>query len=88
MTSTAIKRRHLDQTQGGLGDSVNAPRVYLKIGSFDPAFNRGPAFKRDNMVMYKGLLNLFASLGDLSTSYQYSRRQCSIQPVRVLFINL
>ena len=86
MTSTTIKRRDLNQTQGGWGGgSVNALGIYLKIGSFDPAFNRGPAFNRENVVMYKGLygvclLNLFASLEDLSTSSQYSRRPCGIQP--------
>ena len=38
MTSTAIKRRDLDQTrEGGGGDSVNGPSVYLKIGGFNPA---------------------------------------------------
>ena len=41
------------------------------------------------MVMYKGLygvclLNLFASLGDLGTSSQYSCRPCGIQPVHQL----
>ena len=88
MTSTAIECPDLDQTRGrGRGlPSVNAPGVYLKIGSFDPAFNRGPAFNRENMVMCKGLygvclLNLFESLGDLGTSSQYSRRPCGIQPV-------
>ena len=62
-SSTAIKRRDLHQTQGGGGGGV-----YLKIGSFDPAFNRGQAFNREIMLMYKGLygvclLHLFASLG-------------------------
>ena len=76
MTSTAIECRDLDQTRGEL-PSVNAPGVFLRIGSFDPAFNR------ENMVPYKGvrLLNLFASLGDLGTGSQYSCRPCGIQPV-------
>ena len=86
MTSTAIECRDLDQKRGGGLPSVNASGVYLKIDSFDPAFNRGPAFNRENKVMYKGLygvclLNLFASLGDLGTSPQYSCRLCGIHPV-------
>ena len=70
MTSTALKRRELDKTRGAF---VNAPGVYFKIGKFDPAFNRGAAYNRENTVMHKGkngvcLLNLFVSLGDLRTS--------------------
>ena len=37
MTSTPNKRRVPDQTPG---PRLNAPGVYLKIGSFDPAFIR------------------------------------------------
>ena len=95
MTSTAIKHRDLDQTWGGGGGSVNGPSVCLKIGGFDPAFNR------EIMVMYKGLygvclLNLFASLGDIGTSpdlpgYEFtvllSTEWHSTRP-SVLFINL
>ena len=37
VTSTPNKRRDSDQTPG---PRLNAPGVYLKIGSFDPAFKR------------------------------------------------
>ena len=37
---------------------LNAPSVYLKIGGFDPAFNRSPAFNRENT----GLLFLVNSV--------------------------
>ena len=93
MTLTAIKRQDLNKTQGG-GELCKHPGVNLKIGSFDPAFNRGSAFNWEITVMYKGLygvclLNLFASLGDLGTSSQCSPRLCGIQLVyHVLFINL
>ena len=30
---------------------LNTPSIYLKFGSFDPAFNRGPGFNRENMVI-------------------------------------
>ena len=38
MTTTPNKRRDPDQTPGA---QLNAPGVYSKIGSFDPAFFRG-----------------------------------------------
>ena len=47
MTLTSSKRRHPNQTPG---PKLKAPGVYLKISSFDPAFNRGPAFNRENTV--------------------------------------
>ena len=47
MTSIANKRRELDQTPG---PRLNASGVYLKIGSFDPAYYRGRAFNRENTV--------------------------------------
>ena len=96
MTSTAIKRRDLDQTRGGGGGSVNRPSVCLKtVGGFDPAFNR------EITVMYKGLygvclLNLFASLGDIGTSSDLPGYEFTIllstewhsTRLLVLFINL
>ena len=101
MTSTALKRRDFDKTRGAL---CKRPGVYFKIGKFDPAFNRGTAFNRENTVMYrKPKWRLFAlkSVREIwirvqicrGTSSQYSpdsRRPCGIpEPVyHVLFINL
>ena len=94
MLNTFASLKCSKKCQHTVFSQLNAPGVYLKIGSFDPACNQGPAFNRENTVMYKGLygaclLNLFASLGDLGTNSQYSRPPCGIQPVyHVLFINL
>ena len=40
MTSTAMKRRDLDQTQGGGGELRKRPQRSLKNRQFRPAFNR------------------------------------------------
>ena len=61
------------------GPRLNASGVYLKIGSFDPAYCRGPAFIRENTVSTLWL-------GSISHAFSGPPRSAGLFPEQRLII--